>query len=195
MRLDMDDEATFSRSVLVHQLAAGRGCAELFAHDEPAGAMLMERLGPNLEELALPLPALFDAITARFANSGDPSATDVTLPSGADKAGWLARYIATTWNELGRPCGREVIDRALDYCDRRAAAFDPDSAVLVHGGAHGWNTVGAGDGTFKFVDPEGLRSEPEHDLAVAMREYNEPLLAGATAVLVRDRAETAGAAV
>jgi streptomycin 6-kinase len=55
--------------------------------------------------------------------------------------------------------------------------------------AHGWNTLDAGNGTFKFVDAEGLWSEPEHDLAVAMREYNEPLLVGDTAALVRDRAE------
>jgi hypothetical protein len=38
-------------------------------------------------------------------------------------------------------------------------------------------------------DDEGLRSEPEHDLSVAMREYNRPLLAGDTPRLVRERAE------
>ena len=81
-----------------------------------------------------------------------------------------------------------MIDRALTYCDDRAAAFDPTRAVLVHGDAHGWNTVAAGAGAFKFVDPEGLLSEPEHDLAVAMREYNQPLLAGDTARLVEERA-------
>ena len=132
---------------------------------------------------------MFDAIATTLREFWWPVGEDVALPSGADKACWLARYITATWNELGRPCGREVVDRALTYCDRRAAAFDPERSVLVHGDAHGWNTVGAGDGTFKFVDPEGLRSEPEHDLAVAMREYNRPLLAGDTARLVRDRAE------
>jgi uncharacterized protein YcaQ len=82
-----------------------------------------------------------------------------------------------------------VIDRALALCDQRAAAFDPRRAVLVHGDAHGWNTLAAGDGTYKFVDVEGLWSEPEHDLGVAMREYNEPLVRGDTARLVRARAE------
>ena len=43
-------------------------------------------------------------------------------------------------------------------------------------------------GAYKFVDAEGLCSEPEHDLGVAMREYNDPLLDGDTAPLVRDRA-------
>jgi streptomycin 6-kinase len=36
---------------------------------------------------------------------------------------------------------------------------------------------------------EGLWSEREHDLGVAMREYNEPLMSGDTARLVRYRAK------
>ena len=82
----------------------------------------------------------------------------------------------------------ELIDRAVACCDERAAAFDPARAVLVHGDAHGWNTLEAVGG-FKFVDPEGVRSEPAHDLGVPMREYNEPLIAGDTSRLVRERAE------
>ena len=72
---------------------------------------------------------------------------------------------------------------------RWASAFDPTSAVLVHGDAHGWNTLDAGAGRCKLVDPEGVWSEPAHDLAVPIREYNEPLLGGDTSRLVRERAE------
>ena len=81
-----------------------------------------------------------------------------------------------------------MIDAAVQFCEQRAAAFDPQRSVLVHGDAHGWNTLAAGPGAYKFVDLEGLCSEPEHDLAVPMREYNEPLLEGDTARLVDDRA-------
>ena len=189
MPLDTDDSNAFARSVRVHELADGRGCAELFDHDPSAPAMLLERLGPNLDELAMPLPAILDVITATLVKFWRPVGPEAGLPTGADKAGWLAGYIAQTWEALGRPCARAVIDRALALCEKRAAAFDPDRAVLVHGDAHGWNTLEAGPGSFKFVDPEGLRSEPEHDLSVAMREYNGPLLAGDTARLVRQRAE------
>jgi len=189
MPLHMDEQDAFVRSVRAHQLAAGRGCAELLAYDESAPAMLLERLGPNLGELGMALPELLDAITATLRSFWRPVADDAGLPTGADQAVWLARDIAATREALGRPCERRVIDRALAYCDRRAAAFDPTRAVLVHGDAHGWNTLDAGDGTYKFVDPEGLRSEPEHDLGVAMREYNEPLLRGDTPRLVRERAE------
>lgn len=193
MPLDMDEVDTFRRSVLVHQLAGGRGCALLYASDEAAPAMLLERLGPNLAELELPLPRVLETIVTTLRTFWRPVPDDCGLPTGVDKAHWLAEYITTWWEALGRPCGREVIDRSLAYCESRAAAFDRTRAVLVHGDAHGWNTVAAGDGTFKFVDPEGLRSEAAHDLSVPMREYNGPLLRGDTHRLVRERAATLAA--
>jgi streptomycin 6-kinase len=189
MPLDMDEHDTFLRSVRAHELAAGQGCAELLRHDASVPAMLMERLGPNLDELGLTVPSILDAITSTLRTFWRPVSVDDGLRSGADQADWLARYISDTWEDLGRPCDRAVIERALVLCERRAAAFDPDHAVLVHGDAHGWNTLSAGAGTYKFVDAEGLCSEPEHDLAIAMREYNDPLLLGDTPRLVRARAQ------
>jgi len=63
--------------------------------------------------------------------------------------------------------------------ERRAAAFDPDVRVLVHGDAHDHNTLQVpGTAAFKFVDPDGLNAEPACDLAVPMREWSAELLAG-----------------
>lgn len=189
MPLDMDDQDAFRRSVVVHRLAGGVGCAELLDHDESLYALLLERLGPNLDDLAMPVPHLLETVAATCQTFWRPVARECGLPTGADKARWLAAYIVKAWDELGRPCGIEVVDRALAYCDSRVGGFDDANAVLVHGDAHGWNTLDAGGGTFKFVDPEGLQSEPGHDLGVLMREYNGPLLAGETHRLVRERAE------
>ncbi len=185
-----DDE--FGRSVLAHQLAGGRGCATLLAHDTSTSALLLERLGPNLAVLGLDVPDILAAVCDTLVTFWRPLPDDCPLPTGAEKAAWLARYVVHNWEALGRPCDRRIIDRTLAYCDERAAAFSDSTAVLVHGDAHGWNTVDAGDGAFKFVDPEGLRSERAHDLSVPMREYNAPLLAGDTARLVRERAEWLG---
>ena len=193
MPLEMEDPGVFARSVLVHQLAAGRGCAELLDHDDATSAMLLERLGPNLDDLGMTVDAILQTVTATLADFWRPALVDRALPTGADKATWLAAHITAAWGELGRPCPREVVDRAVAYCDDRASAFDPSQAVLVHGDAHGWNTLDAGRGTFKLVDPEGLWSERAHDLAVPMREYNHPLLAGDTPRLVRRRAEVLAA--
>jgi streptomycin 6-kinase len=186
---EIDPLESFRRSVLVHRLAAGRGCAELIRHDESIPAMLLERLGPNLDDLDMSVPQILETVTTTLRSFWQPLVEDCGLPSGPEKAAWLAGYITTTWDELGRPCERTVIERAVRYCGERATAYDPSRAVLVHGDAHGWNTLDAGGGTFKFVDPEGLRSERAHDLSVPMREYNQPLLLGDTARLVRERAE------
>ncbi len=188
MPLDMNDRETFARSVLAHELAAGRGCAELLAHDAEVPAMLLERLGPNLAELGLTVPEILEAIAATLIEFWRPVTVDKGLRTGHDQAEWLYRFISRTWDELGGPCDRSVIDHALMLCDRRADAIDSTRTVLVHGDAHGWNTLVAGGGTYKFVDVEGLCSEREHDLGVAMREYNEPLLRGDTSRLVRERA-------
>ena len=190
MPLDDDEVAGFARSVAVHRLADGRGCARLLAHDHPRSAMLLERLGPNLDELGLPLDDLLKVVASTLRSFWRPVDRQVSLPTGAEKAEWLASLIVATWEHLQRPCPRTLIDRAVAYCDERAAAFDWERAVLVHGDAHGWNTVSSGDGGYKFVDPEGVWSEPEHDLGVPMREYNAPLLAGDTSRLVRQRADS-----
>jgi len=192
MPLEMEADDSFRRSVLVHQLAGGRGCAQLLEHDAAAPAMLLERLGPNLDDLGMPLPQILETIATTLRSFWRPVAADCGLPTGAEKAAWLADYITTSWDELDRPCPRQVVDRAVSHCDERAAAFDPSRAVLVHGDAHGWNTLDAGEGRFKFVDPEGVRSERAHDLGVAMREYNHPLLADNTPRRVRERAELLG---
>ncbi|MFK8024091.1 MAG: aminoglycoside phosphotransferase family protein [Ilumatobacter sp.] len=189
MALDVDDRIAFERSVIVHELAAGRGCAQVIDHDDTSTAVLMERLGPNLADLGYTVPQILEIVTTTLQSFWRVAPDDDRLPTGADKATWLARFITSTWSELRRPCPRIVIDRAVAYCERRAASYTPIDAVLVHGDGHGWNTLAAPDGGFKFVDPEGIRSEPAHDLAVLMREYNEPLVAGDTARLVRDRAE------
>jgi streptomycin 6-kinase len=189
MPLEIDDGRAFARSVLVHHIAGGRGCVRLLQQDETVPAVLLERLGPNLHALGMPLPQVLETIATTLRSFWRPADDDWALPTGPEQAGWLADFIPRTWDELGRPCSREVVDRALAYCAERAAAFDPTGAVLVHGDAHGWNTLDAGGGTFKLVDPEGLRSEPAHDLGVPMREYNRPLLEGDTPRLARARAE------
>lgn len=186
---EIDPIESFRRSVLVHQLAAGRGCVALLRHDESIPAMLLERLGPNLDDLGMEVPKILEAVTATLRSFWRPVDRDCGLPPATEKAAWLAEHIRTAWEDLDHPCGRDVVDRAVAYCDERAAAFDLSQAVLVHGDAHGWNTLDAGMGTFKFVDPEGLLSERAHDLAVPMREYNRPLLVGDTARLVHERAE------
>ena len=161
----------------------------LHDYDESVPAMLLERLGPDLHQLGLDLLQILRTITATLCEFWQPATPDCGLPTGAEKAAWLERYITTTWGDLDRPCSRDVIDLAVEFCAQRAVAFDPAASVLVHGDAHGWNTVAVGQSGYKFVDPEGIVSERAHDLSVPMREYNEPFLNGDTKQLVHERAD------
>lgn len=186
---ELHEERGFERSVLTHQLAGGRGCVALLDHDPGRRVLLLERLGADVGALGHTVPQIMDAVTSTLREFWRPVPAEAALPDGAYGAQWLARFIVRTWEQLERPCDRRVIDRALTYCDERAAAYDPATAVLVHGDAHGWNTLVAPDGGYKFVDPEGLRSERAHDLGIPMREYNGELIAGDTVRLTRARAE------
>lgn len=48
-----------------------------------------------------------------------------------------------------------------------------------------------GSTSFRLIDPEGLISEPAHDLGVALRDRNEELLADDTAATAAGRCRQA----
>lgn len=164
---------------LVLRSADGDGCPRLYRDDPARGALLMEFLGPSMFALGLPyerrLPLLCDAAQQIWRPMDD----DV-LPTGADKAAYLAEFIARTWEELDRPCSQRAIDHALACARRRERAHDPTRAVLVHGDVHQWNALRVSDedrDEFKLIDPDGLVAEAEYDLGVILREDPVELLA------------------
>jgi len=158
------------------RLADGVGCVRLLRDDPARGALLLERLGPSVAELGLPMIERHEILCATAARLWRP-APGCGLPTGADKGRWLIDFITTTWVELDRPCSERAIADALACAARRIADHDDARAVLVHGDVHQWNTLEAQDG-FKLVDPDGLLAEAEYDLGVVMREDPLELLAG-----------------
>lgn len=160
-------------------VAEGRGYVRLLRHDADRAAMLQERLGSSLSSLDLSLDDRMAAICRTLKAAWTPAPQDLGLMTGAEKARWLSDFIAQTWEALDRPCSERAVAQGLAYAERRAAAFDPDACVLVHGDAHDHNTLQVpGTDLFKFVDPDGLAAEPACDLAVPMREWSAELLAG-----------------
>jgi streptomycin 6-kinase len=159
------------------RLASGRGCVRLLRADPARGALLLERLGRSLSELGRDIAERHEILTAAAARVWRPAAGS-GLPTGADKARLLAGFIAATWEDLGRPCSERAVDDALACAARRAAAYDDERAVLVHGDVHQWNALQAPGGGFKLVDPDGLLAEAEYDLGVIMREDPVELMHG-----------------
>jgi streptomycin 6-kinase len=162
--------------ITVLRLADGGGCARLLRADEARGALLLERLGPSLADLALPIERRHEILCTVARRVWRPAA-GCRLPTGAAKGRWLAEHIVATWERLGRPCAARTVEHALDCAERRIAAHDDERAVLVHGDVHQWNTLRGGD-SFKLVDPDGLLAEAEYDMGIVMREDPEELLRG-----------------
>lgn len=168
------DAAANEATVL--RLTDGVGCVRLLRADASRGALLLERLGRSLYELALPILRRHEILCAAAMRVWRPAAGS-GLPTGADKGRRLAEFVAATWQELDRPCSERAVDHALACAARRVAAHDDERAVLVHGDVHQWNTMEAGTG-FKLIDPDGLLAEAEYDLGVLMREDPIELLHG-----------------
>ncbi|QGG96418.1 aminoglycoside phosphotransferase family protein [Actinomarinicola tropica] len=166
--LPRDDAVRHETTAL--RLADGDGSARLLRHDLDRSALLIERLGPSLHDLGVPFARRREILCDLASRMWRPAAGH-ELPTGAEKGRWLAGFVTSTWEELGRPCSEQTLDHALACVERRMAAHDDERAVLVHGDVHEWNALATLDGGgFKLVDPDGLLAEPEYDLGVMLRE-------------------------
>jgi streptomycin 6-kinase len=176
------------RELSLLEAANGRGYARLLRHDTDSGAMLLERLGPQLAELGLPITQQIRIICQTLEQAWMPLPLGLRFPTGAEKASQMSSYISTIWPRLGRPCSEKVIEVALRFAEARRDAFDPANSVLAHGDLHAWNTLlDRGTNECKFVDPDGLFIERAYDLGISMREWSTELLAGDPVALGRQR--------
>ncbi|MXY52792.1 MAG: phosphotransferase [Gammaproteobacteria bacterium] len=195
LKVGLPGSADLNAEATVYRLASGRGYAKLLAHDPERNALLLERLGMPLSRRCESTGARIRAICRTFDDAWVSAGLDHGLMTGAEKARWLANFIAEQWHALGQPCSAKAKNQALDYAEERAAAFNPEQSVLVHGDAHAENTLIAEDPGAdaslrgKFIDPDGLIAEKACDLAPIMRDWSEELLAGNTEALTRARCD------
>lgn len=165
--------------------ARGQGYVQVFAHDVGRGALLMESLGPPMEETVDDVPAVLNVLAGTLMQAWEGTAElGQSLPEPPEhKAAGLLALVRDLAGTAQDPELRAVVDQALRYARERLAARDPARQVLVHGDPHVGNLLpveasrpGAETG-YVFVDPEGFRCEPEYDLGVALRGWNARLLA------------------
>lgn len=103
----------------------------------------------------------------------------------------MGELVGQLWEALGYPCSKRVRDQALAYAKSRAAAFDLEKCVVVHGDPHPGNALRAptpragAESGFVFVDPDGFLAEPAYDLGVVLRDWSPHLLAGDAPALAR----------
>jgi streptomycin 6-kinase len=151
------------------RLANGVGCAMLLGEDLDRQVLLLERLGAPMHDLVADPASRHDLLCDVAARLWRPVGPGVDLPTGAKMAERYADRLPGLWEQAGRPCSPATVADALDCMDRRRVAHDDRSAVLVHGDIHELNALQAGDGSYKLIDPAGLRAEPAYDLGTIVR--------------------------
>jgi streptomycin 6-kinase len=158
------------------RLGQGRGYVGLLAFDVDVRAMLLERLGPPIADLGLSIEEQISDIATTVSLGWQRPADTAAWRTGFEQAVFLGRCIDEWWQSLDEPCPRIVIETALDCVRRRADAFDLSTAVMIHGDAHSWNVLDCPAGGYRLIDPDGMLSEPAHDLAIPLRHWNDELL-------------------
>jgi streptomycin 6-kinase len=163
--------------------AAGQGYVRLLAHDSGRRAMLLEALGPSMDRTGLAAVEQISTLCRLLAQAWDvPRPRAGPMAVAMDKATSLATLVERLWGQLDEPCSAQARTQALRFAARRAAAFNPDRCVLVHGDAAPSNALrvladrpGAETG-FVFVDPDGFVGDPAYDLGVALRDWCPQIL-------------------
>jgi len=180
--------ASFAHELQALLLGDGRGYAVVLRHDLGRRAMLLEKLGPPMASFELGADAEMAAIAATLQEGWRRAEEPWPLPTGEWKATWLGGDIAQSLDELPASCDRRTAFTAMAFARARAEAFDASTAVLVHGDAHPHNVLldpsRPSPPGFKLVDPEGLVSEPAHDLAIPLRAFDPE---GRSGQSLRDR--------
>jgi streptomycin 6-kinase len=176
----------FARQAQTMAAAQGRGYARLLAQDAARNAILIEALGPSMDRLAMTPERMIESLCATL-----QQAWQVPCPAGAVAAGQRAAglhgVISRRWERLGHPCSARIVEQALRFAERRAAAFRPDRCVVVHGDPHPGNALQASsprrgsESGFVFVDPDGFHDDPAYDLGVILRDWSPQLLAAVDA--------------
>jgi streptomycin 6-kinase len=158
---------TFEATAL--RLAGGDGCASLLRDDLDRDALLLERLGAAMYDVVADPMTRHDMMCDVAARFWRPVSPEVDLPTGAEQAREYSELLPRLWEETGQACSEATVEDTLACLERRRRAHDDRLAVLVHGDVHDLNVLQAADGTFKLIDPGGLRAEPACDLGTIIR--------------------------
>jgi streptomycin 6-kinase len=174
----VEGNTVLANEVAALKLADGRGYVRLLHADLNRRALVLEQLGTPLGDLGYTSRRQMEIICATLKEAWVSVPPGSGLPDEIEMTAWFSKFIGELWLELAKPCSQALVDKALEFAQNRAAAYDPAKAVLVHGDAHCTNTLQnpVNPATFKLIDPDGIVAEPAYDLGVVMREWQDELL-------------------
>lgn len=120
--------------------ARGRGYARVLAHDAEQGAVLLERLGPSLDDIGLRAAEQLEVLASTLKDAWSiPVETVAPWPSSTDKATQLGQLT----DELERPDDRgrwgPALDLARAWAEDLSVTRSRGRDVVCHGDPHPGN--------------------------------------------------------
>lgn len=161
--------AELSSEVEALRLFDGRGAARLLDADAEWGALLLERLEPGTQLVAL---CEEDDAAATAAAAGvmkklwRPVPAAHNFPTAADWGGGLRRLREYFGGGTG-PFPRRLVEEAESlFAELLASSGEP---VLTHGDLHHGNVLAAARAPWLAIDPKGLVAEPAYEVGALLR--------------------------
>jgi streptomycin 6-kinase len=167
-----DPESEHEADALAHW--NGEGAVRLLAHDDERRALLVERCEPGTllwetadEDEANVVAA---AVLRRLWRPPPASHRFRLLEDEADR--W-AESLPGTWEKLGRPFERRLLEAGIAAI--RELAPTQRERVVAHQDFHGGNVLRAAREPWLAIDPKPLVAEREFDTASLVRDRREEL--------------------
>jgi streptomycin 6-kinase len=166
------EEALVERHALA--LWAGQGAVLALESNPDAGALLLERLDVERSLQDVPLAAAADVwggIVRELSRPPDGRPEWREFDHVAARAEQWSDELPESWERLGRPFPRWLLEAALEVCQTRGAVGRRSGTdVLVHTDLHFLNILArpgapAESGDFKAIDPQPMIGEAEFAVA------------------------------
>lgn len=146
---------------------AGQGYVRLLRSDGEAGAMLLERLRPGQDVLAVEGDEAQTRIGAEVLAKHPVVTEDLKgFPSVADWGRGFARVREMTGGG-DLPAGKRLFERAEGLYGELSES--QDEACLLHGDLHHMNVLKSGENEWKVIDPKGIVGERAYEMGAWMR--------------------------
>lgn len=146
----------------------GRGAVRLLEAEPERGALLLERLQPDVSLRSLPEDrAMLEAVEV-LRRLWVPAPEGSPIDLVADRAGHWTESMPRRFAELGEPCPKALLDEAVSLCAELAGS--QEQTVVLHTDCHHGNVLAGERAKWLAIDPRPMLGEPAFDLGPLVRD-------------------------
>jgi streptomycin 6-kinase len=145
----------------------GDGAVRLLAHDPERHALLIERARPGTHLTKAGQETALDIFVGLLPRLWKPAGAP--FRPLAEEATWWIDYLPRSWEHVGRPIERALLDRAIETM--RELSATQGEQVLLHQDLHADNVLRAEREPWLVIDPKPLAGEREFAVASLVRGY------------------------